>query len=159
VTEAKPDQKSVSIWVDADACPRVIREILFEAALRVGVPLTLVANHALPLPPSPLLSMLQVEPGFDVADNLIAQRVKAGDLVITSDIPLAAEVIEKGGAVISPRGEQFTAGNIRQRLNMRDFMDTMRSSSIEVGGGPPPLGARDKQQFANALDRYLAKHA
>jgi uncharacterized protein YaiI (UPF0178 family) len=149
----------VSIWVDADACPRVIREILFKAALRVEVELTLVANHSLPVPASPLLRMLQVEPGFDVADSLIARRVQPGDLVITSDIPLAAEVIEKGGAVISPRGEQLTANNIRQRLNMRDFMDTMRSSSLEVGGGPPPLGPREKQQFANALDRFLAKHA
>ena len=151
--------RPMMVWVDADACPRVIREILFKAAQRVGVRLTLVANHAIQVPPSPLLSMLQVQQGFDVADDLIAQRVEAGDLVITSDIPLAAEVIEKGGGVISPRGEQFTANNIRQRLNMRDFMDTMRSSSVEVGGGPPPLGPRDKQQFANALDRYLAKHA
>ncbi len=152
-------ERPMMVWVDADACPRVIREILFKAAQRVGVRLTLVANHAIQVPPSPLLSMLQVQKGFDVADDLIAQRVEAGDLVITSDIPLAAEVIEKGGGVISPRGEQFTANNIRQRLNMRDFMDTMRSSSVEVGGGPPPLGPRDKQQFANALDRYLAKHA
>ena len=152
-------ERPMTVWVDADACPRVIREILFKAAQRVGVRLTLVANHAIQVPPSPLLSMLQVQQGFDVADDLIAQRVEAGDLVITSDIPLAAEVIEKGGGVISPRGEQFTANNIRQRLNMRDFMDTMRSSSVEVGGGPPPLGPRDKQQFANALDRYLAKHA
>ncbi len=152
-------ERPMMVWVDADACPRVIREILFKAAQRVGVRLTLVANHAIQIPPSPLLSMLQVQQGFDVADDLIAQRVEAGDLVITSDIPLAAEVIEKGVGVISPRGDQFTANNIRQRLNMRDFMDTMRSSSVEVGGGPPPLGPRDKQQFANALDRYLAKHA
>ena len=149
----------MAIWVDADACPKAIREILFKAAVRVGVPVTLVANHALPVPPSPLIKMLQVQQGFDVADDLIAERAKAGDLVITSDIPLAAEIIEKGGAVISSRGEQFTGNNIRQRLNMRDFMDTMRSSSVEVGGGPPPLGQREKQAFANALDRYLAKYA
>jgi uncharacterized protein YaiI (UPF0178 family) len=153
------EQRSMMIWVDADACPRVIREILFKAAKRVGVQLTLVANHHIQIPQSPLFSMLQVQQGFDVADDLIAQRVVAGDLVITSDIPLAAEVIAKGGGAITPRGEQFTAGNITQRLNMRDFMDTMRSSSVEVGGGPPPLGPRDKQQFANALDRYLARHA
>lgn len=146
-----------SIWVDADACPKVIREILFRAAQRVECPLTLVANHMLPVPNSPWINARQVPQGFDVADDYIAQQVVSGDLVITSDIPLAAEVIEKGAAVISTRGEQFTRSNIGQRLNMRDFMDTMRSSSVEVGGGPPPLGDRDKQAFANALDRQLAK--
>ena len=148
---------ALTIWVDADACPKVIREILFRAAKRVQQPLNLVANHAIPVPPSPYISSRQVPQGFDVADNFIAQEVVEGDLVITSDIPLAAEVIEKGAGVISPRGEQFTANNIRQRLNMRDFMETMRSTG-EVRGGPPALGDRDKQAFANALDRYLAKH-
>lgn len=148
---------SLSIWVDADACPRVIREILFRAAKRVERPLVLVANHAIAVPSSPWIRSLQVAQGFDVADNLIVQQVSEGDLVITADIPLAAEVIEKGAGVISPRGEQFTRNNIRQRLNMRDFMDTMRASG-EVGGGPPALGERDKQAFANALDRYLAGH-
>lgn len=148
---------SLSIWVDADACPRVIREILFRAAKRVERPLVLVANHAIAVPNSPWIRSLQVAQGFDVADNLIVQKVSEGDLVITADIPLAAEVIEKGAGVISPRGEQFTRNNIRQRLNMRDFMDTMRASG-EVGGGPPALGERDKQAFANALDRYLARH-
>jgi uncharacterized protein YaiI (UPF0178 family) len=143
--------------VDADACPRVIREILFRAAKRVECPLVLVANHAIAVPNSPWIRSMQVPQGFDVADNLIVQEVCQGDLVITSDIPLAAEIIDKGGAVISPRGEQFTHNNIRQRLNMRDFMDTMRASG-EVGGGPPALGERDKQAFANALDRYLARH-
>ena len=148
---------SIAIWVDADACPRVIREILFRAAQRVERPLTLVANHHIPVPKSPWISSRQVPQGFDVADNVIAQEVRTGDLVITSDIPLAAELIEKGAEVVSPRGEQFTANNVRQRLNMRDFMETMRSSG-EVHGGPPALGERDKQAFANALDRYLAKH-
>mgnify|MGYP001825384918 CR=1 FL=1 len=148
---------SLSIWVDADACPRVIREILFRAAKRVECPLVLVANHAIAVPGSPWIRSLQVPQGFDVADDFIAGEVCQGDLVITSDIPLAAEVIEKGAGVISPRGEQFTRNNIRQRLNMRDFMDTMRASG-EVGGGPPALGERDKQAFANALDRYLARH-
>ena len=148
---------SISIWVDADACPRVIREILFRAAQRVERPLTLVANHSLPVPKSDWIRSRQVPQGFDVADDYIVQQVEAGDLVITSDIPLAAEVIEKGAGVISPRGEQFTASNIRQRLNMRDFMETMRSTG-ELHGGPPALGDRDKQVFANALDRYLAKH-
>ena len=148
---------SISIWVDADACPRVIREILFRAAQRVQRPLTLVANHSLPVPKSEWIRSRQVPQGFDVADDYIVQQVEAGDLVITSDIPLAAELIDKGAGVISPRGEQFTAGNIRQRLNMRDFMETMRSTG-ELHGGPPALGDRDKQVFANALDRYLAKH-
>ncbi len=117
----------------------------------------LVANHAIAVPNSPWIRSVQVPQGFDVADNLIATEVCPGDLVITSDIPLAAEVIDKGAGVISPRGEQFTRNNIRQRLNMRDFMDTLRASG-EVGGGPPALGERDKQAFANALDRYLARH-
>jgi uncharacterized protein YaiI (UPF0178 family) len=151
-------KKNISIWVDADACPRLIREILFRAAQRAEVRLTLVANHALPVPPSPLISSVHVEQGFDVADDFIVQQVGDNDLVITSDIPLAAEAIDKGALVITSRGERYTRSNIRQRLNMRDFMETMRSS-VEVGGGPPPLGARDKQAFANALDSYLAKYA
>mgnify|MGYP002856096224 CR=1 FL=1 len=150
---------SVTAWVDADACPRAIRDILCRAAIRVEVPLVFVANHALSLPPSPHVRMLQVPAGFDVADNHIAQQVGANDLVVTSDIPLAAEVIDKGAKVITARGEAYTPENIRQRLNMRDFMDTMRSSSIDPGGGPPALGPRDKQAFANALDRYLARYA
>lgn len=148
---------TISIWVDADACPKVIREILFRAAVRVQRPLTLVANHVLSVPASEFIACRQVPQGFDVADDYIAAQVQEGDLVITSDIPLAAEVIEKGAEVISPRGERFTPNNIRQRLNMRDFMETMRSSG-EVGGGPPALNDRDKQVFANALDRYLARH-
>ncbi|GHD12067.1 UPF0178 protein YaiI [Halioglobus japonicus] len=149
---------SLTIWVDADACPKVIRDILCRAAQRVECPLVFVANHLIPVPASPWITARQVASGFDVADDYIAQQVQAGDLVITSDIPLAAEVIEKGAGVLSSRGEQFTANNIRQRLNMRDFMDTMRASAVEVRGGPPALGERDKMEFANALDRYLAKH-
>jgi uncharacterized protein YaiI (UPF0178 family) len=150
-------KKSISIWVDADACPRVIREILFKAAVRVEVPLTLVANHVLSVPKSPLIRMQQVEQGFDVADDFIVQQIAADDLVITSDIPLAAEVIDKGGLVISSRGERFTPSNIRQRLNMRDFLDTMRSSG-EITGGQTALGPIERQAFANALDQYLAKY-
>ncbi len=148
----------MTVWVDADACPKAIREILCRAAQRVAVPLVFVANHAIPVPASPLIRCVQVAQGFDVADNFIAQEAAADDLVITSDIPLAAEVIERGAQVITARGERYTKENVRQRLNMRDFMDTMRSSG-EVGGGPPALGPRDKQAFANALDRYLAKYA
>jgi uncharacterized protein YaiI (UPF0178 family) len=146
----------VTIWVDADACPVVIREILFRAAKRTGVQLTLVANQAMNAPSLPNIKALQVAKGFDVADNEIVQRLVAGDLVITSDIPLAAEVIEKGAHALSPRGELHTTENIRARLNMRDFMDTMRSSGIDTGGGPAAFSQRDKQQFANKLDQFLA---
>ncbi len=147
----------MKIWVDADACPGVVKEILFRAADRTGVQLTLVANQALSTPSSPNINSVQVPRGFDVADDEIVKRLKAGDLVITSDIPLAAEVIEKGGHALSPRGEMHTTENIRARLNMRDFLDTMRSSGVEMGGGPATFSQRDKQTFANELDRFLTK--
>lgn len=146
-----------SIWVDADACPVVIKEIVFRAAERSEVETILLANHAVRVPPSKFIRSVQVSSGFDVADNEIVRRAQAGDLVVTSDIPLAAEVIEKGALALSPRGELHTAENIRARLNMRDFMDTMRSSGVEVGGGPPPLSQGDRQAFANHLDRWLAR--
>ena len=146
----------MAIWVDADACPRVIRDILFRAAERCGVDVTLVANQSIEIPRSRHIRMLRVSSGFDVADNEIVRRAEPGDLVITADIPLAAEVVEKQGHALSPRGERFTPDNIRERLNMRDFMDTMRSSGF-TGGGPPPLSATDRQAFANGLDSYLAK--
>ena len=149
----------MKIWVDADACPVVVKDILFRAATRTGVELTLVANQALDTPSSPNIKTLQVSRGFDVADDEIVKRLDAGDLVITSDIPLAAEVIEKGGHALSPRGELHTTENIRARLNMRDFMDTMRSSAVDTGGGPAAFSQRDKQAFANNLDRFLTKHA
>ena len=148
----------MQIWVDADACPVVIKEILFRAARRTGVQLTLVANQHLSTPQLPNIRSLQVPRGFDVADDEIVKRLTAGDLVVTSDIPLAAEVIAKGGHALSPRGELHTTENIRARLNMRDFLDTMRASGVETGGGPPPLNQRDKQAFANGLDRFLAQH-
>ena len=144
------------IWVDADACPVVIRDILFRAAERTGVPLTLVANQAVKVPPHKHIRAVQVSAGFDVADNEIVRRCEAGDLIITSDIPLAAEAIEKGAQALSPRGELLTESNIRPRLNMRDFLDTMRSSGVHTGG-PPPLSQRDRMQFANHLDRWLAQ--
>ncbi|MDI3326829.1 YaiI/YqxD family protein [Pontibacterium granulatum] len=147
----------MQIWVDADACPRVIKDILFRAAERTGTKLTLVANQYMPTPPSPLITAIQVPPGFDVADNTIVQKLEKGDLVITADIPLAAEVIEKGGLALNPRGEMYTKENIRQRLSMRDFMDTLRSSGIETGG-PPALNQQDRQLFANKLDQFLVKH-
>ncbi len=148
----------MNIWVDADACPGVIKEILFRAAERTATQLTLVANHALRTPPSKYITFLQVITGFDVADTEIITRLKPGDLVVTSDIPLASEVIENGGHALSPRGELFTADNIKPRLNMRDFLDTMRSSGMNTGG-PPPLNQTDRQAFANHLDRLLTKYA
>lgn len=143
------------IWVDADACPRVIKDILFRAAERTGIEVILVANQAVTVPALKQIRSVQVGSGFDVADNYIVQHAKAGDLVITADIPLAAEVIENGSVALNPRGELYTPQNIRQRLNMRDFMDTMRGSGIQTGG-PPPLNQSDRQSFANHLDRYLS---
>lgn len=148
----------MKIWVDADACPVVIKEILYRAAERTEVPLTLVANQPLATPNSDFINTLQVRQGFDVADDEIVKRMNAGDLVITSDIPLAAEVIEKGGHALSPRGEMHTTENIRARLNMRDFLDTMRASGVDTGG-PPAFSQRDRQDFANNLDRFLTRHA
>ena len=148
----------MAIWVDADACPNVIKEVLFRAADRTGMMVTLVANQPLKTPPSKFIRTLQVASGFDVADNEIVQRVEKNDLVITADIPLAAEVIEKGGIALNPRGERYTPDTIRERLNMRDFMDTMRASGIQTGG-PNTLNQRDRQQFANELDKWLQQAA
>jgi len=148
----------MKIWVDADACPVVIKEILFKAAERTRVQLTLVANQPVRIPRSRCINTLQVPAGFDVADNEIVKRLSAGDLVITSDIPLAAEVIEKGGHALSPRGELHSTENIGARLNMRDFMDTMRASGIDTGG-PPALSQSDRKAFANHLDRLLTRYA
>ena len=149
----------MKIWVDADACPGVAREILFRAAMRTGVEVTLVANQPLSTPRAQNINAIRVPRGFDVADDEIVKRMSAGDLVITSDIPLAAEVIEKGGSALSPRGEMHTSENVRARLNMRDFLDTMRSSGVDTGGGPAAYSQRDKQTFANELDRFLTKNA
>jgi len=153
-----PGRSVLNIWVDADACPVVIKEILFRAARRTGIRLTLVANQGLNTPPDKNITAIRVEPGFDVADNEIVKRAAAGDLIITADIPLAAEVIEKGALALSPRGELFTRNNIKGRLNMRDFLDTMRGSGVNTGG-PPPLSQQDRQAFANHLDSLLASHA
>lgn len=147
----------MKIWVDADACPVVIKEILYRAAERTRIETILVANQPLTVPRSRYIRTLQVPAGFDVADNEIVRRLNAGDLVITSDIPLAAEVIEKAGQALSPRGELHTRENIGPRLNMRDFMDTMRSSGLDTGG-PPAMSQGDRQAFANYLDTILARH-
>ena len=145
----------MAIWVDADACPKPIKEILFRAAMRTQIEVTLVANQMLAIPKSPWIRSLQVPKGFDVADNEIVQRVAAGDLVVTADIPLASEVITKGAKVITPRGEPYDAGSIAAALTLRNFMDTLRSSGVETGG-PAPFSAGDQREFARRLDQYLA---
>lgn len=144
----------MAIWVDADACPNVIKEILFRAAERVQIPLTLVANQNLRIPPSKFIRSLRVPAGFDVADNEIVRLCSPEDLVITADIPLAAEVLEKGAAALNPRGERYTSSTIRQKLTMRDFMDTLRASGVQTGG-PDTLSQRDRQLFAAELDKWL----
>lgn len=144
------------IWVDADACPNVIKEILFRASERTRVPLTLVANQPLRTPSSPLIRQLQVAPGFDAADRRIVELVAPGDLVITADIPLAANVIEKGALALNPRGELYTADNVRERLAMRNLMDELRGGGM-ITGGPAVLNNSDRQAFANALDRVLTR--
>ena len=147
----------MKIWVDADACPVVIKEILFRAAQRTGVPVTLVANQPISIPKSHFINFIQVTQGFDVADNEIVKRLNSGDLVITSDIPLAADVIDKDGTALSPRGELYTANNIKARLTMRDFMESLRSSGVDTGG-PPALSQSDRKTFADHLDKILNRH-
>jgi len=146
----------MQIWVDADACPGVVKEILFRAAERKELQLTLVANQHINVPRSKFIKAVQVASGFDVADNEIVARCNAGDLVITADIPLAAEVMEKGAMALNPRGELYSEQTIKQKLSMRDFMETLRSSGIQTGG-PPPLNQTDRREFANQLDKVLAK--
>jgi uncharacterized protein YaiI (UPF0178 family) len=147
----------MQIWVDADACPRVIKEILFRAARRVGVKTILVANQPMQIPGSDYIEAVQVRSGLDVADGYIVQHLQPEDLVITADIPLAAAVIAGGGYALNPRGEFYTANNVRERLALRDFMTQLRSGGVETGG-PPTFSPRDREAFANQLDRFLAKH-
>lgn len=146
------------IWVDADACPNVVKEILFKAAQRRNVPLTLVANTPLRVPPSPLIDTVVVGAGFNVADNEIVRLVNPGDLVVTADIPLADAVVEKGATGLNPRGELYTEDNVKGLLRMRNLMEELRSGGL-AQGGPAPLGPKDKQEFTNQLDRFLTKHA
>jgi len=145
----------MNIWVDADACPVAIKDILFRAAKRTGISLTLIANRALPIPPSPVIHFIQVASGFDVADNEIVRRAGKHDIVITADIPLAAEVVGNGAVALSPRGELFTANDIKARLSVRNFVETLRASGVNTGGPAAP-GQREKQNFANQLDRLLS---
>jgi hypothetical protein len=142
------------IWVDADACPVVIKDILFRAADRARVPLTLVANMPLRIPPSPYITTMQVARGSDVADRRIAEQVEVGDLVVTADIPLAAEVIRRGGHALNPRGELYTEDNVHERLAVRDLFDSLRGSGVDTPG-PAAFNQRDRQAFANQLDRLL----
>lgn len=148
--------QSARIWVDADACPKALREIILKAAKRVAVRAIFVANHNLGIPITSYSSFVQVSSGFDVADDYIAEQICAGELLISNDIPLADQAITAGALVINMRGEELTRANIKSRLNLRDFMDTMRSSGVQTGG-PPPLSQRDRANFANALDRFLAR--
>lgn len=146
----------MKIWVDADACPNVVKDILFRAAQRVQVLTILVANQLIRTPPSRYISKVQVRAGFDEADKYIAETVEPGDLVITADIPLASQVIDKGGYALNPRGELYTRDNIRQRLGLRNFMEELRGSGVNTGG-PPSLSQSDRQAFANELDRFLTR--
>ncbi|MGE0385422.1 MAG: YaiI/YqxD family protein [Gammaproteobacteria bacterium] len=143
------------IWVDADACPAAVREILFRAAARTRILTTLVANAAIRVPASPWIAFRRVARGFDEADRAISAALRAGDLVITADIPLAADAVGRGAFALNPRGELYTRENVRELLNMRDFMDTLRGSGIRTGG-PPPMTPADRKAFADALDRFLA---
>lgn len=147
----------MDIWVDADACPVVIKEILFRAAIRTGISTTLVANAFLRVPPSPNIRSIQVDKGFDVADNYIVQALQAGDLVITADIPLAAQVIAKDAHALNPRGEMYSQANIAERLAMRNMMDELRSQGAEIDG-PAALNLADRQAFAAELDKFIASH-
>ena len=146
----------MKIWVDADACPNPIKEILFRAAERTGIALTLIANHEIRIKPSRHISFLRVKSGFDVADNEIVKRLAAGDLVVTSDIPLAAEIIAHQGQALSPRGELFTSDNIKARLTMRDLMESLRASGVE-SGGQAPLNHGDRKAFADQLDKIITR--
>ena len=148
----------MKIWVDADACPVAIREILFRASSRTGIKITLIANTQVPVPRSPNIKMVQVASGFDIADEEIVKRMEPGDLVVTSDIPLAAQAIGKQGLVLTPRGERLGEDNIGARLNMRDFMDSMRASGV-VTAGPSAFGQSDRKAFADGLDKLLSRKA
>ena len=148
----------MQIWIDADACPAVIKDILYRAAERKQVALILVANQPLRTPASSYIRSMRVAGGFDVADNKIVELVQPGDLVITADIPLAADVIKKGGYALNPRGDLYTQDNIQQRLTLRNFLGELRNTGVNTGG-PPPLNHSDRQAFANQLDRFLTRHA
>lgn len=156
MNDSSPLNTAMTIWVDADACPKAVKEILYRAAGRTKTKLVLVANQPLKTPQSDYITSILVPAGFDVADERIADNLHAGDLVITADIPLAANVIERGGHALNPRGEFYTGDNIRERLSMRNFLDELRSTGV-MTGGPAPLAQSDRQEFANQLDRFLTR--
>ncbi len=149
---------AASIWVDADACPNIVKDILFRAAERAGLQLTLVANKPTRIPRAPNVRFVQVDGGFDAADKRIVELMQGGDLVITADLPLAAAVIDKKGTALNPRGELYTIENVREKLSLRNFTEELRGGGL-VRGGPPALDQRDRQRFANSLDRWLARRA
>lgn len=157
-TAATPATPAMQIWVDADACPGVIKEILYRVAERMQLQVTLVANQLMRVPPSRFVRAVQVPSGADVADAEIVRLLALGDLVVTGDIPLASDVLKKGGFALNPRGDFYTEDNIAQQLTMRAFMDELRGSGVDTGG-PAPFGQADRQQFANSLDRHLARYA
>lgn len=157
-SSAEQMRREPKIWVDADACPVIVREILYRAAVRTGVAITLVASRPVRLPGTPGVRFLQVPQGFDAADKRIVELMEQGDLVVTADVPLAAAVIEKGGTALNPRGELYTPENVRERLSVRNFLDELRGSGVNTGG-PAALGQRERQMFANQLDRWLARRA
>jgi uncharacterized protein YaiI (UPF0178 family) len=144
------------VWIDADACPKIVKEIVFKASFRLQLPVCLVANSYMAVPPSPLITSVQVDKGADVADFYIADHVAEEDLVITADIPLASLIVNKGSLAINPRGELYTEENISERLSMRDFMQGLRDSGVDTGG-PPPLGPKDKERFANSFNKIITK--
>ncbi len=144
------------IWIDADACPKVIKEVVFKTCARTGVAVTLVANSYMAIPHSPLIRLIQVEQGADVADSYIVENLDEHDIIITADIPLAALVVDKGALAINPRGELYTEENISERLSMRDFMQDLRDSGMQTGG-PAPFGPKDKESFANSLNKIITK--
>ena len=146
----------MKIWIDADACPGAVKEILYRASGRLNIPVCLVANADLYVPPSPLITAVRVPKGFDVADNYIVREMAPEDIVITADIPLAANIVEKGAVALDPRGELYSEENVRERLSVRNFMQDLRAGGL-ISGGPPPLKETDHKKFAAALDRLLAK--
>lgn len=149
-------KNELCIWVDADACPKVVKEIVFKTSFRLQVKVVLVANSYMSIPEGPLIRLIQVDQGQDEADNYIADHVNESDLVITADIPLAARVVEKGATAINPRGEPYTEDNISERLSIRDFMQGLRDSGVQTGG-PAAFGPKDKEMFANSLNKILTK--
>jgi len=150
------ENTQLKIWIDADACPRVVKDIIFKTSFRLQVPVCLVANSYMSVPQAPLITTVLVEKGMDIADFYIFDNVTENDLVITADIPLAARVVEKGATAIDPRGDLYTDENVRERLSMRDFMKNLRDSGVDTGG-PPPFGPKDKERFANSVNRVLTK--